>query len=441
MGGKDFRGEEKTRPAGTGNVSVIGFDLAVTDGPDAGLVAEVRPGRRLILGTSRFCDIRLRDTSVSRRHLLLEVDATRLKATDLDSTNGTRVNDAQVLVAILVGGERVRIGESTLTVTAKPMPPAEATTSSFGRMVGASPAMVHVFSEAERLAAMNVAVLVEGEAGTGKELLAECIHEASRRSGAPFLVLDGRAPSRNVFDRAIFGEGDQPGIFEAARGGTVFVDEPSNLDLGMQATLFRALQVVDAAERAGEAPYDVRIVTATTADLDRLVDKGRFMDPLYTRLSAARIELPPLRSRREDLPILADAFFRAHGRAGAIPQGFLDRIEDHDWPGNVRELEEMVARFVADEARSAAPAPEASLSPAAPPERGGAPRLDGTDAVVLRVLEQKLPFPEARRQVLDEFDRIFVAHALAEHGGHVGRASAAYGIGRRYFQLIRSRGR
>ncbi len=432
MDAKDARGEEKTRPGSVAQVPVVGFDLTVAEGVDAGLSAEARPERRLLVGTSRFCDVRLRDPRVSRRHLLLEVDGGRLKTTDLDSTNGTFVNDAQVAVALLAGGERLRIGDTALAIVARPVLPApEAPSSSFGRMLGASLAMARVFAEASLLAAGDAAILIEGEPGTGKELLAECIHDASPRSFAPFLVLDGRAPSRDAFERAIFGEGEQPGVFEAARGGTVFVHEPGDLDVEMQAALSRALQVAS----SNEGGFDVRVVTATSVDLEHLVARGRFLEGLYAKLSAARIELPPLRSRRDDLPILADAFFRAHGGAGAIPRGFLERVGGHSFPGNVRELEETVARFVADEARSTEARPGAIDAPVE-----AEPRAD-PGAVFARVLAEKLPFPEARRQVLDAFDRVFVAHALAEHGGHVGRASAAYGIGRRYFQLLRARGR
>ena len=289
-------------------------------------------------------------------------------------------------------------------------------------------------------------IVLEGETGTGKELLAECIHEASPRAQEPFVVLDCRTTPRGLVEAHLFGElrADgtvRAGIFELASGGTLLVDEPGDLDLDVQAKLLRALDKGAIVRLGDTAPVEVdaRVIVATSHDLDKLVEEGKFREDLYYRLAGARIELPPLRRRREDIPLLAGELWTELGGKGLLPDEFLERFEAYDWPGNVRELERAIERFLALGDKVSL-----LVTPHAPSR--GAPRSAGAEAgersgLLERVLGANLGYSEARQRVLEEFERAYLEKALADNGGNVAAAAASSGIARRHFQRIRARQR
>jgi DNA-binding NtrC family response regulator len=309
-------------------------------------------------------------------------------------------------------------------------------------MASTSPRMMNVLSLCERLAPTEVAIVLEGETGTGKELLAECIHEASARAQEPFIVLDCRTTPRGLIEAHLFGElrpdgTARAGIFEQANGGTLLVDEPGDLDLDVQAKLLRALDKGTIVRLGDTRPVavDARIIVATSHDLDKLVEEGRFREDLYYRLAGARIELPPLRRRREDIPLLAGELWTELGGKGLLPDEFLERFEAYDWPGNVRELERAIERFLAL-------GDKVSLLVARTHRHVARPDLPeaatGT-GLLERVLGANLAYSEARQRVLEEFERAYLEKALADSGGNVAAAAASSGIARRHFQRIRAR--
>ena len=433
----------RERPRAAKEISAT-FTLTVVEGPDAGrslTIDGARPSRAYI-GQSPACELRLADVHASRRHAALDVQRARLRVTDLHSTNGTLVDGIEVAEAFLRGGEHLTIGETVLQVELAaperehPLSPA----ARFGRVLGESVAMRRLYPWCERLAASDVPVVIEGETGTGKELLAESLHEASRRADAPFVVFDCVAVPGGLVEATLFGaepgatgagSPGRAGLFEQAHGGTLLIDEIAELDVAVQPRLLRAIDRGEIRRLGGErmVRVDVRVVATTRRDLEREVQAGRLRDDLFFRLAVTRVELPPLRDREGDVALLAAQFWRELlGEEAAVPEDVVAQCEAHVWPGNVRELENAIARRVA-----------LGDLPAAPPRFAAAAPAGAVDAFVDRVLALDLPLPEARARVVDHFERRYVERVLAAHGGNVAQAAAASGLARRYFQILRAR--
>jgi DNA-binding NtrC family response regulator len=429
--------DETLREEDHGRAVAKTLRCAVIAGPDEGAALVLDPGSpsRILVGTSPACQLRLTDPTVSRRHVALERAGRRYRLTDLGSTNGTVVNGVHVTEALLAGGETVRCGATLLRMTptdAEASQVPEATR--FGRVIGASVSMRRLYPLCDRLARSRVPVVIEGETGTGKENLAEALHEA--HASGPFVVLDCTAVSPSLMEAELFGHergaftgavAERPGVFELAHGGTLLVDEIGDLDLTLQPKLLRAIESGEVRRVGGQRSVrvDVRIIAATRRDLDRAVAAGRFRDDLFHRLAVGRIELPPLRERQGDVELLACHFADGMGAPGALGADLLARLADYHWPGNVRELRNAVARYVALGVVAVADSRRRPVEPA--------PGLDA-------ILAQRLPFPIARRRALELFERRYVEQVLGEHGGNVAAAAASSGIARRYFQIVRARG-
>jgi DNA-binding NtrC family response regulator len=422
------------------------FRLLVVEGPDTGATFSLdgaEPGPTL-LGNSEACAIRMADREVSRRHAELDVEGRRLRITDLGSTNGTFVDGVGVLDAYLTGGELVRVGTSALQVERREPqsgPSSVPRRAGFGRFIGQSPEMTRLYPLIERLAASDVPLVIEGETGTGKEVLAEAIHEHSQRQRGPYVVLDCTTIPPNLAESELFGHergaftgatGRRAGVFEQARGGTLFIDEIGDLDVGLQPKLLRALERGEI-RRVGSADLikvDVRIIAATRRDLDRAVQDGTFRDDLFHRLAVGRVALPPLRKRRGDIAVLARAFWSELAPGTPLPAHLVQRWESDSWPGNVRELRNAIARQLAtgdlelddDDGESETPVDA----------------LCHAENAIREVLHERLPFPVARLRVLEALQKAYVERALAEHDGSVEQAAAALGIGRRYFHILKT---
>jgi len=416
------------------------FAFVVVAGPDAGLryVLDGTQAQRVLVGQGPACELRLADREVSRRHASLELVPGGVRIRDLESKNGTFVGSVRVHDAHLAGGELLRLGATELRVErAGDASKRQSSDIAFGRVTGASLEMRRIYPLCAKIAAANVTVLVEGETGTGKEVLAEAIHEMGPRASGPFVVFDCTAVPPSLIESELFGHekgaftgatATRKGVFEQAHGGTLLIDEIGDLDLALQPKLLRALERSEVKRIGGDRSItvDVRVIAATRRDLDREVSANRFRDDLFHRIAVARVELPPLRARKGDVPVLARHFAEMLGASeSALPAALLARWEDYAWPGNVRELRNAVARFVA--------LGESSLASAAAPARDS----DFIDGVV----ERNLPLIAGRDLVIDEYERRYVEHVLDAHGGHVGKAAAASGIARRHFNRIKSRTR
>ena len=316
---------------------------------------------------------------------------------------------------------------------------------SLQNVIGRSESMLQVYKTAARVALTDATVLVVGESGTGKELVARAIHGASRRSHGSFIAVDCGAIAEGVLESELFGHargsftgatGTRRGLFEEASTGTLFLDEIGDIGPRIQGQLLRVLQEGEI-RRVGESTavkVDARVVAATNKDLAAEVKAGRFREDLFYRLNVVTIPLPPLRDRREDVPLLAEHFAAKHAgaRGATLTTEARDALLAYDWPGNVRELENAVARALAlnpggtilpedlpDAVREAygAPAPGAATSNRAP--RSIAPAEPVPDPIV------------ADRPSLDELNRRYAHRTLRELGGNKTRAAEALGIDRK----------
>ena len=403
------------------------------------------------IGQSESCSIRLADPAVSRRHASIDLVGSRLRLRDLGSTNGTFIQGLHVVEAYLRGGEEIVLGSSVLRVevTSEAEKPSRSTASSFGGVLGESPAMRRLYPVCEQLARSAVPIVIEGETGTGKEALAEAIHAASPRAARPFVVFDCTAVHASLIESALFGHekgaftgaiASSEGVFEEANGGTLLIDEIGDLEKPLQAKLLRAIQSSEVRRVGGTRwiQVDVRILAATRRDLDAEVQAGRFRDDLFFRLAVTRITIPPLRERGDDSALLARHFWAMYARDGSpLPADLAERFHGYQWPGNVRELANTVARIVAlGELADAHGGLFMHHDGGAPPDAGG--RADAPDFID-GVVEKSLALAEARDKVLREFERRYVERLLLLNGGDVTRAAAASGIGERYLRVIRAR--
>jgi two-component system, NtrC family, response regulator GlrR len=306
----------------------------------------------------------------------------------------------------------------------------------FGRMVGQSPAMKSVFDTLSRAAVSDATVLLEGETGTGKELSAEALHRGSRRRDKPFLVVDCGAIPPQLLESELFGHergaftgavSSRQGVFEAAQGGTVFLDEIGELTLDLQPKLLRVLERREV-RRIGTNPHvpvNVRIVAATNRSLHELVAAGKFRSDLFYRLAVVQIRLPPLRERHGDLPVLVEqiiANMESIDRDILVmlrSSDFLEKLGRHNWPGNIRELRNYLERCTA-------------LRDFSPPQS----RSDGQLASPENAAEIGRPLREAREGWVNTFEKRYLEELLRVNDNRVSVAARVAGVDRIYFYRL-----
>lgn len=318
----------------------------------------------------------------------------------------------------------------------------------FRGMYGSTAIMRDVFRMISRVGRTDVTTLVTGESGTGKELVARALHDESGRRNKPFVALNCSALPSELVESELFGHTrgaftgavkDRGGLFEAAHGGTLFLDEIGDLGALAQAKVLRALENGEVMRVGGtkSTRVDVRVIAATNRPLDEMVIDGRFREDLLYRLKVISLALPPLRDRREDIPLLSNHFLHVfaerHGLpARAIGEDAREILLNYDWPGNVRELRNVIegALVMCDGAEIAACDLPASLT-------NVSPRV----TMPMSIIEQSadLPFVEARERALREFDRAFLSAALARNGGNIARTARALGLHRQSLQKLLAR--
>ena len=422
------------------------YRLAVVAGPDAGLRRVIEGGTTMI-GSHPDNDIVLTDSTVSRYHLELQIRREGLSVRDLDSTNGTRHAGNRIGAITLTGPAQLRLGKHTeLAIEAEDAPATlgEFQGDRFGGVIGASLPMRRLFSLLARVALTDATVLLEGETGTGKEAIALALHHASRRADGPFVVVDCASIPHELIASELFGHArgsytgavsDKQGLIEAATGGTLFLDEIGELPIDLQPQLLRALDKREV-RRVGETrpiPVDIRVLAATHRDLRAMVKTGGFREDLYYRLAVVRCEVPPLRTRLDDLPALARHFAELFGRSGwDISAGLLEQLGRHRWPGNVRELRNVIERalslgmVVVDGASPHDPALAVNASAGAP-----AAGSSGASSAIL-----DLPFKDAKAALVESFERDYLVNLLARHKGNISRAALEAGIDRNYIHRL-----
>jgi DNA-binding NtrC family response regulator len=314
----------------------------------------------------------------------------------------------------------------------------------FEQIVGASPPMRRLFETIDRIADTDVTVLIRGDSGTGKELVANALHYRSPRRSKPIIRMNCAALSRELVESELFGHergaftgavARREGKFEAADGGTLFLDEVGDMPLETQAKLLRAIQEKEFERVGGNQPIkvDVRVLAATNQDLEAAVGAGRFREDLYYRLRVVELAIPPLAERREDIPLLIDHFLKDAARRfqrelKPLTAEALRACVRHQWRGNVREL-----RSAIEQALLLAPGPEIGpadiLGAGVAPEAGAAPAVAGQPEAA-----GPLPFREAKERVVATFERDFLLQALRRHGGNITKAAEEVGMYRQNFQ-------
>jgi DNA-binding NtrC family response regulator len=416
--------------------------LTITIEREGGLAAQrnvVHDGDVCKIGSHASNDIVLRDPMVSRFHCRLVREDGMWRLRDSGSMNGTKLDGVRVRDADLEAGGVLGIGESIVRVRGGtpqkedlvPMLP------SFGALVGTSLPMRRLFALLDKIAQSDINVLIEGESGTGKELVATEIMQRSVRADKPFVVVDCGAISPNLVESELFGhvrgaftgaDRDRMGAFEAADGGTVFLDEIGELPLELQPKLLRALEAREI-RRVGETRarrVNVRVISATNRDLEREVNRGRFREDLYFRLAVVSVRVPALRERPDDLLILIRTFLQQLGMTHEerlFPPAVLAEMGKHDWPGNVRELRNYVERSVV-------------LESASPNLARGSGHHPAVAAVAPSGLDLSVPFRIAKDAVIDSFERNYLSQLLEAAGGNMSKASRMAGMDRMYLHRL-----
>ncbi len=299
----------------------------------------------------------------------------------------------------------------------------------FGKIIGKSRVMTEVFNTISRVAPAQSTVLITGDSGTGKELVARAIHDCSRRKDKSFVAINCTAIPENLLESELFGHvkgsftgavSDKKGLFEEADGGTLFLDEIGDLDMALQAKLLRALQekTIKPVGANREKKIDVRVITATHKNLQKAIEEGLFREDLYYRLSVLPIQLPPLRQRKDDIPLLAEYFLNKYASINQSPaKSFsaqaLQELINYPWNGNVRELENVVERLCV---MSTQPVIEST---------GLATASDKSNAEDF-FLSSTQDWP-----TLDELNKRYIDLVLEKTGGRKEKAAQILGINRR----------
>jgi DNA-binding NtrC family response regulator len=417
--------------------TVGGIFLAIA-GPDRGESIQFRPGRPIYFGSSPDCEMALTDKTVSRRHLVALWENDQVLLRDQGSTNGTFVQGSRFKEIAIGFGAEFKLGRTVIKFLPEEeiVNPEPSDQSAFGNLIGGDTKMRQLFKLMQDVAVTDATVLIEGETGTGKELIAEEIHNHSSRRDGPFIVFDCGSVPRELIESALFGHvkgsftgaiTDRKGAFADAHGGTIFLDEIGEMALDLQPSLLRVLDK-KAVRRVGSNQYekiDVRVVAATNRDLRSEVAKKSFREDLYYRLAVIRLSVPPLRERGTDIQLLIEWFidkFSPGGQPLRVSPEDMNRLRRHAWPGNVRELRNTIER--------------ACLL-----ARGDYINLDDAlheEAAPALGIRTDLPFKEAKGQLVEMFEREYIEDLMRRHRMNLSAAAREAQIDRKHLrELIR----
>jgi DNA-binding NtrC family response regulator len=434
----------------------------------------------IAIGAMEDNDLVVDDDTTSRYHCRIYQDETSYLVQDLDSTNGTFVNRVRIKEAYLKPGCTLTVGKTDvkfhcLDERVEILP---SNREAFGAIVGKSVRMREIFGILEKIATTGVTVVLEGETGTGKEVVARTIHQTSNRKQGPFVVFDCGAVPENLIESELFGHEkgsftgaimSRQGLFEMAQGGTILLDELGELSLDLQPKLLRALEQREIRRVGSNKPVkiDVRIIAATNRNLEDEVKAGRFREDLYYRLSVVRFVLPPLRERREDIPLLIKHFLRnsSYNRVGqtmnikGISRDSLDCLMNYNWPGNVRELANAVERacsFAESEYIQPEDLPEHISGIGIIKRRAvSEDETEQADASLTDDIGVGIPlgvnaedvgtamnvnlgktFKSAKEEWVSSFERDYIINLLKRNGANISHAAKEADIDRKYFRKL-----
>jgi transcriptional regulator with GAF, ATPase, and Fis domain len=446
------------------------------------------------LGSMDDNDIVLRDDTVSRYHCKVTQEDDAFVVRDQSSTNGTFINQVRVREAYLSPNAVLRLGNSELIFQPidEQIAVMPSTRDRFGDIIGTNIKMREIFGILEKIAPTNATILIEGETGTGKEVVAQTIHKMSQRAGKPFVVFDCGAVPESLIESELFGHEKgsftgaimtRQGLFELAQGGTIFLDELGELSLELQPKLLRVLEQREV-RRVGSAKpiqINVRVIAATNRNLDNAVKTGKFREDLFFRLSVVRLFLPALRERPEDVPLLVKHFLKTSHfnrnrdsslKLRSISREALNATMRYAWPGNIRELLNVIERacsladgdcidigdlpdhissLVAPKGQPAQVVATTAVSttvglsglhfeasgplmaadgPA--PAAVAAPVSAGVDPSLLN----DKTFKDAKEEWLTAFERDYIRNFLKKNNGNISHAAREADIDRKYFRKL-----
>ncbi|MBK8995992.1 MAG: sigma 54-interacting transcriptional regulator [Myxococcales bacterium] len=409
-------------------------------------------GELVRIGKATDNDLVLPDDTVSRHHCELRRSPTGISVADLGSTNHTRVGRTIVREATIEPGATLTVGDVDVILRSEPnrahILPSES--SEFGEALGPSLAMRSLFGVLEHIAPTDAPVLLEGETGTGKDVLARSIHQKSRRFSEPFVVVDCGAVSYNLIESELFGHergaftgavATRQGAFEAAGKGTVFLDEVGELPLDVQPKLLRVLESGEFRRVGGNKTMkaNARIVAATKRNLKDEVERGKFREDLYFRLAVVPIHVPALRQRREDIPMLVGHFLELAKKRDPnaaevrLTKDTVAALSAHDWPGNVRELRNVLDRAIYIATASGEKDLRLVDLPVSAPHRQGGPQ-----AFAFAAGES---YRDVKARYETEFEKSFVAWLLERHAGNISAAAREAKMDRKHlYDLARKHG-
>lgn len=437
--------------------------LVVLDGEHAGKAFEVAKSR-VYVGRARVNDIAIEDSSISGTHFELRAEEDGFLLRDLGSTNGTRLGGCRVREAWLEPEVTFRAGHTTfkLSTMGEEVEIPLSKEEHFGGVIGRSVAMREVFATLGKVAPSELTCLIEGETGTGKERVARAIHDESRRKSKPYVVLDCSSIPRDLMESYVFGHekgaftgavAQRTGAFEQANGGTLFLDEIGELDISLQPKLLRVLENREF-KRVGGAKTvraDCRVLAATNRDLRAMVNEGTFREDLYFRLSIVNVLLPPLRERRDDIPLLVEHFLKQVWESRPdrpqlrLTASAMDMLFSYEWPGNVRELRNVIVRAANLSTGSAIEREDlqiggsgllsAGLSPSGMFPIATTPR-EGHAAEHGFKIDISEPFKDAKQELVERFEIAYLERLMEAYEGNISQASSATGLTRYHLREL-----
>jgi len=452
--------------------------LVVIAGSDQGTEVEINKAR-FSGGRSIINDLVLQDKAVSGTHFEIAARDDGYRLRDLNSRNGLYVGDLRIREVYLRPGTTFRLGHTQIQFqpTQDVVEIALSNKDRFDHVIGTSAGMREIFATLEKVSPSELTVMISGETGTGKELIARAVHASSHRRNKPFVVLDCGSIPRDLIESTLFGHekgsftgavGQHRGCFEQANGGTIFLDEIGELDISLQPKLLRVLEQREIKRVGGDRTIkvDVRVLAATNRDLRAEVNAGNFREDLYFRLSVVHVELPPLRERVEDIPMIAQHFLREvasrRGLTLSFGQDAMGALVAQPWPGNVRELRNVVERAAAlsdgpvitradlvfsrgspsvlvahdlmqagaDAAQQAA----AKLGGGEPPPMRSGPAIFDPS-----LLKPGLGFKQAKQAVVDAFESAYLGKLLERNEGNITRSAQEAGLTRYHLRELLKR--
>jgi DNA-binding NtrC family response regulator len=386
----------------------------------------------VVVGRDEGAQIRLADPEVSAVHCELRAVNEGVLVRDLGSTNGTFVGTLRIREAMITAKCELTVGQTRITIEPSGKQRVDVGYADrFGELVGSSPKMRRVFGVLEKVAKTPLSILILGETGCGKEVVARSVHLSSERKDGPFVVVDCGSIPQSLAESLLFGHEKgsftgaterKKGALAEAHGGTLFLDELGELPIDIQPKLLRALAERQVKRVGGSTfePIDVRVLAATRRDLAVEMNAGRFRSDLYFRIAQVRVELPPLRERIDDLPMLVEEVCKRSDRADAsgVVLDWIDRrLGSYDWPGNVRELVN-----VAQVAATLADTPDA---------------IDDVltlakDSVVTEPQRPQTAFAEAKRSAIATFERDYFRDLAKGAKGNVSEMARQSGMERHH---------